>query len=152
MTDGQPGTMGRREALALLGGLAAFLPDIARAQPALDRAAFLDASGLVTGMPAESLTGLTDALFEAFRAQGPVVLQLAALARQTPPADLGAAIRGTPMEPVARALAASWYTGTLGPKLLSYEDALSWKVAGLESVPGQCAGEFGFWSDAPAVP
>lgn len=150
------GAIGRRDAIALLASLAALLPHPAPAQPTLDRAAFLEASSLATGMPPETLTGLTDPLFAAFQAQGPALLQLAALARQTPPGDLAAALRDTPMEPLARALAAAWYTGTIGAgpaaRLLSYEDALSWKATGFEMVPGQCAGEFGFWSEPPAVP
>lgn len=163
----EPGLIGRREALALAAGLLALLPRHAPAQtaaqvavqpaaaPALDRAAFLEASSLVTGMPAESLTGMADALFAAFQAHGPAILQLAALARQAPnPAsDLAATLRGAPAEPAARALAAAWYTGMLGAgpaaTLVSYDDALSWKAAGFEAVPGQCAGEFGFWTEAP---
>jgi hypothetical protein len=146
--------LGRRDALALLAGLAALHPALAAAQPALDKAAFLEASSLATGLEPAKLTGMTDALLAAFQAQSPTLLQLATLARVTPPADLAAAIKGTPMEPVARALAAAWYTGTLGTganaRLLSYEDAAAWKAAGYEAVPGMCAGEFGFWSDAPA--
>ena len=161
---------GRREALGLLGALALFAPGAAHAQnqvqtqaqtqaqtPAqakLGKTAFLDASGLVTGVKPAELTGLTDALLSVFQAQGAVIGQLAALARATPPADLAAAIAGTPMEPVAKALAAAWYTATVGAgasaKLLSYEDALAWKVAGFDATPGLCAGEFGFWADAPS--
>ena len=105
---------GRREALGLLGALALFAPGAARAQGKLDKAAFLDASGLVTGVAPKELTGLTDALLTVFQAQGDAIGQLAALARATPPADLARAIAGTPMEPVAKALAAAWYTATVG--------------------------------------
>lgn len=151
-----PRGIGRREALALLAGLAALRPGLAQADGAgLDRAAFMQASSLVTGMEAGKLGGLADALLAAFQAQGPALLQLAALARATPPDDLAAAIHGTAMEPAARALAAAWYTGTLGAgpsaTLLSYEDALAWKAAGFDAVPGQCAGEFGAWADPPAT-
>lgn len=145
--------MGRRQALALLAGLAALRPAVGAAQAPLDRAAFLEASSLVTGIESAKLTGLTDALLLAFQPQAAVVLRIAGLARV---GELGAAIKGTDMEPVARALAAAWYTGTVGQGasavLLSYEDAQAWKVAGYEAVPGMCAGEFGFWSDAPVVP
>ncbi len=149
---GEQPMMGRRDALALLGGLAALLPASGFAQAGLDKAAFLDASSAATGMPADALVGMTDALFAAFQAQGPAVQELAALARRTPPDDFAAAIKGTPLEPVARGLAGAWYTGMAGPRLVSYEDALSWKVAGFEAVPGQCAGEFGVWSQPPMVP
>lgn len=140
---------GRREALGLLGALALFAPGAVQAQAALDKRAFLEASGMVTGVKPGELTGLTDALMAMFQAQGETIGQLAALARATPPGNLAAAIAGTPMEPVAKALAAAWYTGTVGGTLLSYEDALAWKVAGFDATPGLCAGEFGFWADAP---
>lgn len=151
---------GRRDALGLIAGLAAFGPDMAQAQQQtaarFDRAAFLQASSLATGFPAEQLTGLADSLFKVFETQGPAILQLSELARATPPANLAGAVRGTPMEPVARALAAAWYTGTVGSgassRLLSYEDALAWKAVGYEAVPGMCAGNFGFWSEPPATP
>lgn len=153
-----PVAFGRREALGLLGALASFAPGATLAQTPLDRNAFLEASGLVTGVKPTELTGLTNALMAVFQAQGDSVGQLAALARAThpsdPAADLAAAIAGTPMEPVAKALAAAWYTATVGSgepaSLLSYEDALAWKVAGFDATPGLCAGEFGFWADAPA--
>ena len=152
----QPGAIRRRDALALFAGLAALHPAVGAAQAPLDRAAFLEASSLVTGVESAKLTGLTDALLAVFRAQAPVVVELAALARGAPPADLAATIKGTPMEPVAKALAAAWYTGTVGGGasaiLLSHEDALAWKVAGYDAVPGMCAGEFGFWSEAPVTP
>ena len=152
---------GRREALGLLGALAFLAPrsGLAQAKPgaaaSFDRAAFLDASGLVTGVKPAELTGLTDALLAVFQSQGEAVGQLAALARGTPPANLAAAVAGTPMEAAAKALAAAWYTATVGAgpaaKLLSYEDALAWKVSGFDATPGLCAGEFGFWSEPPAV-
>lgn len=141
--------LGRREALALLGALAFLAPLPAGAQAKLDRAAFMDASGLVTGVKPAELTGLADALLAVFQGQAEAVAQLAALAQNTPPANLAAAIAGTPMEPAAKALAAAWYTATVGTKLLSYEDALAWKVAGFDATPGLCAGEFGFWAEAP---
>ena len=139
---------GRRDALALLAGLAALRPALAASPAApLDRAGFLAASGVATGMDPAKLTGMADALQAAFAAHGPALQQLAALA---------AALRGTPMEAAARALAAAWYTGTVGAgadaRLLSYEDALAWRAAGYEAVPGTCAGEFGFWSEPPAAP
>jgi hypothetical protein len=60
------------------------------------------------------------------------------------------------MEPVAKALAAAWYTGTVGvgasSRLVSYDDAMAWKAVDYEAVPGMCAGEFGFWSEPPATP
>jgi len=147
---------GRRDALALLAGLAALRPALAASPAApLDRAGFLAASGVATGMDPAKLTGMADALQAAFAAHGPALQQLAALAA-APPADLAAALRGTPMEAAARALAAAWYTGTVGAgadaRLLSYEDALAWRAAGYEAVPGTCAGEFGFWSEPPAAP
>jgi hypothetical protein len=142
--------IGRRETLALLGALAFVAPRTGQARDTFDRAAFLDASGLVTGIKPSELTGLSDALFAIFQAQGAAVAQLAALARATPPANLAAAIVGTPMEATAKALAAAWYTATVGTRLLSYEDALAWKVAGFDATPGLCAGEFGFWAEPPA--
>lgn len=146
--------LGRREAMALLAALAALRPAPGWAQAPLDKVAFLDASSLVTGMEKAKLTGLTDALLAVFQPQAPVVLDLAIMARGAQPADLGAAIKGTPMEPVAKALAAAWYTGTVGSgataTLLSYEDAVAWKAAGYAAVPGLCAGDFGFWSQPPA--
>jgi hypothetical protein len=148
-------TLRRRDAMAMLASLAALGPSLARAQTTLDRAAFLTASSLATGLPADQLTGLTDALLPLFQTQGPALLQLAALARGQGSADLAAAIRGTPMEPAAKALAAAWYTGTAGSgataTLLSYEDALAWKAAGYDAVPSQCAGEFGAWAEPPAT-
>jgi len=146
--------LGRREAFALLGALAFLVPHPGQAQAQLDRAAFLDASGLVTGVKPAELTGLTDALLAVFQSQAEAIGQLATLARTTPIANLVAAIAGTPMEPAAKALAAAWYTATIGTgastRLLSYEDALAWKVAGFDATPGLCAGEFGFWAEAPA--
>ncbi len=150
-----PNLLGRRDALGLLAGLMALPPGLAATQATLSKADFIAASSLATGMEPDKLTGLGDALFAAFQTQGPALLQLAALARATPPADLAAAIKGTPMEPAARALAAAWYTGTVGSgpaaRLLSYEDALAWKAIGFEATPGICAGEFGFWAEPPAV-
>jgi len=147
--------LGRREALALLGALVFLAPQAGQARAMLDRAAFLDASGLVTGVKPAELTGLTDALIAVFQSQAEAIGQLATLARTTPPANLAAAIAGTPMEPVAKALTAAWYTATIGTgasaRLLSYEDALAWKVAGFDATPGLCAGEFGFWAEAPAL-
>ena len=152
-TDG-PSAFGRRDALALLGALAFLAPAPGLAQAKLDKAAFLDASGLVTGVKPADLTGLSDTLFALFQSQGEALGQLAALARATPPANLAASIAGTPMEPAAKALAAAWYTATVGAgpsaRLLSYEDALAWKVAGFDATPGLCAGEFGFWAEPPA--
>lgn len=151
--------LGRRDTLALLAGLAAFRPSVSLAQAgagaALDKAGFMAASGLVTGVEPAQLTGLGDALFAAFEAQRLVIVQLAALARTVPAVDLAVAVRGTPMEPVARALAAAWYTATVGSgagaRLISYEDALAWKVAGYDATPGMCAGEFGFWAEKPVA-
>lgn len=144
----------RRLAIAMFTSLPAFGLDTARAESSLSKAAFLDASGLVTGVEPTKLTALTDALLAVFEAQRPVILRLAALTHATPPADLTAAIAGTPMAPVAKALAAAWYTATIGTgattHLISFEDALVWKVAGFDSTPGSCAGEFGFWAEPPA--
>lgn len=156
---------GRREALGLLSALAFLAPRPGHAQATsgtaakFDRAAFLDASGLVTGVKPADLTGLADALFAVFQSQGAAtgeaLGQLAALARTTPPANLAAAIAGTSLEPAAKALAAAWYTATVGSgpaaRLLSYDDALAWKVAGFDATPGVCAGEFGFWAEPPAL-
>ena len=89
--------LGRREALALLGALVFLAPQAGQARAMLDRAAFLDASGLVTGVKPAELTGLTDALIAVFQSQAEAIGQLATLARTTPPANLAAAIAGTPM-------------------------------------------------------
>lgn len=143
--------VGRRDALALLGGLAALLParGFAQAPAAIDRAAFLQASSLATGVPANELTGMADALLAAFRDQSPAITQLIAFGGKGAPADIAAAVHGTPLEALCRQLAAAWYTGIAGTKLVSYEDALAWKVAGYTAVPGECGGEFGAWADPP---
>lgn len=138
--------------MALAAALPTALPAVAQTA-ASDLAAFLAVSSLVTGIAADRLTGLTDALLAAFRGQGQALEELASLARQSPDANFSAAIRGTPLENVARALATAWYTGTVGTgpdaRLLSYDDALVWLAAGMEAVPGQCAGEFGAWAEPP---
>jgi hypothetical protein len=77
------------------------------------------------------------------------------LANTTTPEQFATAIAGTPLEAPCQQLAAAWYTGTIGAgrnaKLVSYDDALAWKAVGMDIVPGNCAGEFGFWSEPPAT-
>ncbi len=149
----QSRSMSRRDVLALAAGFAALFPAAAVSQGTLDAAGFMAASSLVTGVAEGQLTELRSALLAAFQAQGPAIMQLAAIARQTPSADLAATLKGSALEPVAKALAAAWYTGTAGAgpsaKLLSYDDALVWTVAGFASAPGNCGGEFGFWAEPP---
>jgi hypothetical protein len=148
-TNAGADALGRRDALLLLASLAALLPaGFAEAQTAIDRASFLRASSLVTGVPPDGLSDLVDPLLAAFRDQGPALGKLLALGRT---ADLAAAVHGTPLEGLCRQLAAAWYTGTDGTSVISYEEALSWKVAGFAAVPGQCAGAFGAWADPPAT-
>jgi hypothetical protein len=148
-----PGAIGRRDALALLGGLAGVLAaGSAAGQGAIDRAGFLRASSLVTGVPEDELTDLADPLLALFRDQSPALMQLLAAGRGGPPGDIAVAVRGTKLEALCRQLAAAWYTGTDGKTVLSYDDALAWKVAGFATAPGACGGAFGAWAEPPPPP
>jgi hypothetical protein len=147
----------RRQVLTTLGAAAALFPLNSRGQTqtSLDKTGFLRVSSLVTGFPVAQLTGLSDPLFATFQAQAAVLLQIDALSRTTPSDGFIAAIAGTPLEPACQLLASAWYTGMLGAgrnaKVISYDDALAWPAAGFETTPGSCAGEFGFWAEAPAA-
>jgi hypothetical protein len=143
-----PLELGRRAALALLAAASAFGP--ARGQNA-DRTAVVRASAAVTGFDPAALAPMLDAVAIAFRDHGPALAELADIAGRVPPGAFAGAVRGTALEPLARQLAEAWYGGASGGRVLSYEDALAWPAAGLSSVPGQCAGAFGAWSEPPAT-
>jgi hypothetical protein len=122
-----------------------------------DAEAFRHLSAALTGMPAENLPGFGEALRQSLAAsaqQKAGLEALLALARTATPEALRSALHGTALEPLARAVAAGWYTGTLGAgggaRVLSYEDALVWRAAGYDSAPSLCGGEFGHWSEPPS--
>jgi hypothetical protein len=121
----------------------------------LGKAEFLQISSLVTGFPVAELTGLADPLFAAFQAQSALLLQILAVGRRTPPEGFLVALAGGPLEAACQQLAGAWYTGILGmgrnARMVSYDDALSWRAAGYDVTPGSCAGDFGAWAE-PLAP
>lgn len=159
---GSAGTgAGRRTVLAALGvgaAQAALAPGVT-AQAPLHAVAFRRLCAALTGFPEGDMPRFVDEIRQALSAPGPQRAGLDAmlnLARDAPTADaVWQGLRGTPLEPLARALTAALYTGTFQrgdqARVVSYEDALVWPAADYVSAPSLCGGEFGHWSDPPPV-
>lgn len=49
----------------------------------------------------------------------------------------------------AKALNLAWYSGMVGSTVITYDEALMWRVCSFTKPPASCGGEFGYWEHAP---
>lgn len=142
----------------LLGSSTALLGSIvgsaATAQSALTLDRFMEVSSHLCGLPLSSRTLGADILallsheFEAYR-----MLALANTVESSRPEDMNFRIAGGGLDPLARRLVATWYSGIVrtkngGERLLSYTEAAGWAATGYAKPPTYC-GVFGEWADPP---
>ena len=101
--------------------------------------------------------GVANAMLRALNASvgSANLAKLAALASNTPPAQLDAALKSIGLERTAEIVVAALYTGTVdgpnGPIVVSYDQALVWQACGWTKPNAFCGGPTNYWANPPAA-
>lgn len=116
---------------------------------------FQQCSAALNGMASRNVTlaGRYVALFTDPHDQAGIAT-LAHLARETPAADLDAAIARHGLDALANRIVRLWYTGQWGDgetrRTLDYIDAMAWEALdSFTKAPSHCGPQFGHWQHHP---
>lgn len=144
----------RRRLLLGLAALAASgvaAPLGAQPAPLADPTSFANLSKGLAGYAyadAATASALLDALTQAVGADA--LRRIATLAAVTPPAQLNAELRTAGLSTQAETVVVALYTGQVGARVISYDNALVWQALGWTKPNAWCGGTTGYWTDKPA--
>jgi fructose 5-dehydrogenase small subunit len=152
--------MNRRTVLQGLSALAAsgWLPSVfaQSGPPATTAKAFSAASLAYTGY-AFGDPSVASAMLRALNAivGSANLAKLAALATNTPPDQLDAALKAAGLERTAEIVVVALYTGAVdgpkGPIIVSYDQALVWQACGWTKPNAFCGGPTNYWANPPGT-
>jgi len=150
--------MNRRTVLQGIAALAAsgWLPSAfaQNAQAAMTAKAFSATSLAYTGY-AFGDPSVANAMLRALNASvgSANLAKLAALATNTPPEQLDAALKAAGLERTAEVVVAALYTGAVdsakGTVIVSYDQALVWQACGWTKPNAFCGGPTNYWANPP---